>query len=356
MSAHWTGLSATLVKLIAGLCLRAYGPGAPVPSGPPPPEAPVKQVPGSSWAYSRQDRPAAVSWLKRLPRLRWYSPSAVTPGDRARDEGHVVRLRRVAGGVVVRGQAVLRDQAVEVRRLGVAQERAVLLVLEHDQPDVRTSAGHAATRTRARARAQRRRGERRNSDPRRGRNARKAGRAAAQPESAGDHEDGCADREPSETTSPVPGSVGAMHASSIPGACFQKGGGLAVKSTPSRVVVPGRLPLFDGHRELKAGIAAAGVEPPRTHDLDWLARRQSAFGLPISIDDLLALVDAHVQGRYPDDPASSYGPEEASTLIDVAASVVATAALSGSSSPALRRTSDKVSYVVFGRPQSGRSV
>ena len=95
--------------------------------------------------------------------------------------------------------------------------------------------------------------------------------------------------------------------------------------------IPSRIPAYlaqqAAEKALKAGIAAAGVEPPRTHDLDRLARRQSAFVLLISLDDLLALVDAHIQGRYPDDPASSYGPDEASTLINSAAAVVATAAM-----------------------------
>jgi HEPN domain-containing protein len=94
--------------------------------------------------------------------------------------------------------------------------------------------------------------------------------------------------------------------------------------------IPSRIPAYlaqqAAEKALKAGIAAAGVEPPRTHDLDRLAQRQSAFVLQVSIDDLLALVDAHIQGRYPDDPASSYGPDEATTLIDIAAAVVATAA------------------------------
>ena len=79
MLAHWAGLSETLVKLIAGLCLRAYGPGAPGPSRPPPPVAPVKHPPGTSWAYTRQGCAAAASWLNRLARLRWYALSAVTP-------------------------------------------------------------------------------------------------------------------------------------------------------------------------------------------------------------------------------------------------------------------------------------
>ena len=93
--------------------------------------------------------------------------------------------------------------------------------------------------------------------------------------------------------------------------------------------IPSRIPAYlaqqAAEKALKAGVAAAGVEPPRTHDLDRLARRQSAFMLLVSIDDLLALVDAHIQGRYPDDPALSYGSDEASTLIDIAAAVVATA-------------------------------
>jgi HEPN domain-containing protein len=93
--------------------------------------------------------------------------------------------------------------------------------------------------------------------------------------------------------------------------------------------IPSRIPAYlaqqAAEKALKAGIAAAGVEPPRTHDLDRLARRQSAFVLPVSIDDLLALVDANIQGRYPDDPASSYGTDETVALIDIASAIVAAA-------------------------------
>ena len=89
--------------------------------------------------------------------------------------------------------------------------------------------------------------------------------------------------------------------------------------------IPAYLAQQAAEKALKAGIAAAGVEPPRTHDLDRLAQRQSAFELQVSLDDLLALVDANIQGRYPDDLASSYGPDEASALIDIAAAIVATA-------------------------------
>ena len=78
-----------------------------------------------------------------------------------------------------------------------------------------------------------------------------------------------------------------------------------------------------------AGITSAGVDPPRTHDLERLARLQSAFELPVSNDDLLQLMDAHAQGRYPEDPELSYSPEETVALIDIASAVVvaATAAL-----------------------------
>ena len=88
-------------------------------------------------------------------------------------------------------------------------------------------------------------------------------------------------------------------------------------------------------KALKAGIAAgivtAGVDPPRTHDLERLARLQSAFELPVSNVELLQLMDAHAQGRYPDDPAWSYGPDETAALVDIASAIVAgaVAALAG---------------------------
>jgi HEPN domain-containing protein len=98
-------------------------------------------------------------------------------------------------------------------------------------------------------------------------------------------------------------------------------------STDARV--PSRIAANLAHqaaeKALKAGIAAAGVDPPRTHDLDRLARMQSAFVVPVSTDDLLALMDAHTQGRYPDDPAWSYGTDETVALIDIASAIVSAA-------------------------------
>ena len=76
---------------------------------------------------------------------------------------------------------------------------------------------------------------------------------------------------------------------------------------------------------IAAGIASAGIDPPRTHDLERLARLQTAFELPVSNDDLLQLMDAHAQGRYPDDPEWSYGPDETVALIGIASAVVAAA-------------------------------
>lgn len=76
-------------------------------------------------------------------------------------------------------------------------------------------------------------------------------------------------------------------------------------------------------KALKAAVTAAGVEPPRSHDLVWLAHRSAAIlRMTVSEHDLRRLSDAHEQARYPASPKELFDPEEAIGLVQVADVIV----------------------------------
>jgi HEPN domain-containing protein len=76
-------------------------------------------------------------------------------------------------------------------------------------------------------------------------------------------------------------------------------------------------------KALKAAVAATGTEPPRTHDLVFLAHRSLAIvRVSASDHDLRRLSDAHEQARYPETPDDVFGPGEAVELTRVADVIV----------------------------------
>ena len=92
-------------------------------------------------------------------------------------------------------------------------------------------------------------------------------------------------------------------------------------SAPARVAA--NLAQQAAEKALKAAIASAGGEPPRSHDLVRLAQLAAGVvSLSASADELRLLTDAHAQGRYPDPIDPMYGSEEARVLIAIATAVV----------------------------------
>lgn len=64
---------------------------------------------------------------------------------RAAEERQIIRLRRVGDSAVIRRQPVIGDQGIDVRRVRIAHDAAVALVLHHDEIDVakRRASWHA---------------------------------------------------------------------------------------------------------------------------------------------------------------------------------------------------------------------
>ena len=74
---------------------------------------------------------------------------------------------------------------------------------------------------------------------------------------------------------------------------------------------------------LKAAVMAAGVEPPRSHDLVALAHRSvSILRITVAENDLRRLSDAHEQSRYPASSRDLFELEEAIGLAKVANTIV----------------------------------
>lgn len=76
-------------------------------------------------------------------------------------------------------------------------------------------------------------------------------------------------------------------------------------------------------KALKAAVAGAGVEPPRSHDLVALAHRsEKILRLTVTEHDLRRLSDAHEQARYPASPEEVFDAETAIELTQVATVIV----------------------------------
>ena len=76
-------------------------------------------------------------------------------------------------------------------------------------------------------------------------------------------------------------------------------------------------------KALKAAVMAAGVEPPRSHDLVALAHRSvSILRITVSEHDLRRLSDAHEQSRYPASATELFDHQEATGLAQVADTIV----------------------------------
>jgi HEPN domain-containing protein len=76
-------------------------------------------------------------------------------------------------------------------------------------------------------------------------------------------------------------------------------------------------------KALKAAVTAAGIEPPRSHDLVALAHRSaSILRVSVAERDLRRLSDAHEQARYPAWPEDVFGAGEASELAQIATVIV----------------------------------
>jgi HEPN domain-containing protein len=74
---------------------------------------------------------------------------------------------------------------------------------------------------------------------------------------------------------------------------------------------------------LKAAVAAAGVEPPRSHDLVALAHRSvTLLRTTVSENDLRRLSDAHEQSRHPASSTDLFDQQEAIGLARVAGKIV----------------------------------
>jgi HEPN domain-containing protein len=77
-------------------------------------------------------------------------------------------------------------------------------------------------------------------------------------------------------------------------------------------------------KALKAVIVASGREPPRSHDLVALAHgAQGVVSLTVDEDALRSLTDAHMQSRYPEPRDPGIDAAAASSLVEIAALLVA---------------------------------
>lgn len=101
----------------------------------------------------------------------------------------------------------------------------------------------------------------------------------------------------------------------------------AARSVPGRHVRP-RIVAFNAQqaaeKALKAALALAGVDAPRTHDLDDLRNRLHAgWRVKRRHPDLARLSDYAVDSRYPDD-ITPVTPLQSATAVRQAISVVRT--------------------------------
>jgi HEPN domain-containing protein len=105
---------------------------------------------------------------------------------------------------------------------------------------------------------------------------------------------------------------------------------MAGRELAANAAVPPRCAAFFAHQAaetaLKAIVAHAGAEPPRTHDLVRLAQQcRASVTLEVTVDDLRSLTDAHIQAQYPDSVVSPYAADDVGSILVVASSVVSAA-------------------------------
>jgi HEPN domain-containing protein len=76
-------------------------------------------------------------------------------------------------------------------------------------------------------------------------------------------------------------------------------------------------------KALKAVVALAGAEPPRTHDLVALAASlRGDRSILRRTNDLRRLTNLSMSSRYPEVSAPSFDPTEVRELIDIASSLI----------------------------------
>lgn len=75
-------------------------------------------------------------------------------------------------------------------------------------------------------------------------------------------------------------------------------------------------------KALKAVIALAGADPPRTHDLLVLATAAHMRGLELGTVDLVVLSDRIPSARYPDPEETPLASSDALELVAAAAAVI----------------------------------
>ena len=105
---------------------------------------------------------------------------------------------------------------------------------------------------------------------------------------------------------------------------------IAGRELAGNAEVPPRCAAFFAHQAaetaLKAILAHAGAEPPRTHDLVSLAQQSRAsVTLVVSVDDLRLLTDAHIQAQYPDPAVPPYIADDVGSMLQIASAVVSAA-------------------------------
>jgi HEPN domain-containing protein len=105
---------------------------------------------------------------------------------------------------------------------------------------------------------------------------------------------------------------------------------IAGRELATNAAVLPRCAAFFAHQAaetaLKAIVAHAGAEPPRTHDLVRLAQQDRAsVTLEVSVDDLRSLTDAHIRAQYPDPVVSPYAADDVGAMLQVASVVVSAA-------------------------------
>jgi HEPN domain-containing protein len=105
---------------------------------------------------------------------------------------------------------------------------------------------------------------------------------------------------------------------------------IAGRELAANVAVPPRCAAFFAHQAaetaLKAIVAHAGAEPPRTHDLVRLAQQcRASVILVVSVDGLRSLTDAHLQAQYPDPVGRPSAADDIGAMLQIASEVVSAA-------------------------------
>jgi len=105
---------------------------------------------------------------------------------------------------------------------------------------------------------------------------------------------------------------------------------IASRALAANATAPPRCAAFFAHQAaetaLKAILAYAGAEPPRTHDLVRLAEQcRASANLGVTGADLRSLTEAHIQAQYPDRIATPYLTADVVEMLEIASLVVSAA-------------------------------